>query len=684
MPNRLAESTSPYLLQHADNPVDWWPWGPEALAEAERRQVPIFLSVGYAACHWCHVMAHESFEDPDVAAVINSDFVAIKVDREERPDVDAVYMQATQALTGQGGWPMSVFLTPDGKPFHAGTYFPPRPAHGMPSFPQVLAAVTAAWQDRTDEVRASAAQIRDRLAELGAPSRGPAVTDADITAGLTGLIQEFDPVHAGFGGAPKFPPSMVLDALLRVVDPPMAERSVDMAVETLAAMAGGGIHDQLGGGFARYSVDAGWVVPHFEKMLYDNALLLGSYVEALRRGVTGPYRDLFVRTVTGIVDWLVREMRTAEGGFAASLDADSLDADGRLTEGAFYVWRPDQLAAVLGEEDARWAAEVFSVTRDGTFEHGLSTLQLRADPEDPERFARVREALFAARDRRARPALDDKVVAAWNGWLVDALVGAGQVLDRPDWIGLARDAAEHLWRVHWVNGRLRRSSRGGRVADAPGIAEDHGAFAAALLQLATVEEPTVWLDRARAVLAVVDAQFLGSEGEVYDVAADAAELINRPCDPADNATPSGLSSLIRAWRQMAELTGEPEWHERADRALRGGSRLVSGAPRFSGWQLADAVSQSLVRQGRGPVQLAIAGSPEDPHTAELLAAGRRHVPAGSVVVAGMPDQPGVPLLADRPMVEGRPTAYVCRQMVCRLPVTEVADLVAELRNQAAR
>ena len=684
MANRLADTTSPYLLQHADNPVDWWPWGPQALAEAERRQVPIFLSVGYAACHWCHVMAHESFEDPDIATMINSDFVAIKVDREERPDVDAVYMQATQALSGQGGWPMTVFLTPDGKPFHAGTYFPPRPLRGMPSFPQVLAAVTAAWTDRKEEVLTSATEIRDRLVELAEPSQGPAVADADITAGLTALIQEFDPVHAGFGGAPKFPPSMVLDALLRVVDPPMAERSVDMAVDTLAAMAGGGIHDQLGGGFARYSVDAGWVVPHFEKMLYDNALLLGAYTEALRREVAGPYADLFTRTVTGIVDWLVREMHIGQGAFAASLDADSPDADGRLVEGAFYAWRPDELVAALGEEEGRWAAEVFTVTEAGTFEHGASTLQLRADPEDRGRFERVRERLFAARTERPRPALDDKVVAAWNGWLLDALVRAATVLDRADWIELATEAAESVWQVHWVEGRLRRSSRAARASDAPGIAEDHGALAAAFLQLATVADATTWLPRARALLEVVDAQFLGAAGEVYDVAADAAELITRPADPADNATPSGLSSLIRAWRLMAEFTGEPEWHERADRALRGGSRLVSGAPRFSGWQLADAVSASLVRQGRGPVQLAIVGPPGDPRTVELVAAGRRHVPAGSVVVAGVADEAGVPLLANRTMVADRPTAYVCRQMVCRMPVTEVADLVAELQSHAAR
>ena len=515
--NRLGTATSPYLLQHADNPVAWWPWCDEAFAEAAERGVPVFLSIGYAACHWCHVMAHESFEDESTARLINSDFVAIKVDREERPDVDAVYMHATQALTGQGGWPMSVFLTPDRRPFYAGTYFPPDPRHGMPAFRQVLEAISEAWQQRRDEVATSADQIVAQLDERRVTALPGVLSAADCADAVATLGQEFDPVNGGFGRAPKFPPSMVLEALLRDgSDPAMV-----MADQTLEAMARGGIYDQLGGGFARYSVDARWVVPHFEKMLYDNALLLGVYAHWWRR--TG--NPLGERVVAETIDWLRREMRTEQGAFAASLDADSVDDHGSLREGAFYVWTRDQLAAVLGAEDASWAATAYEVTDAGTFEEGSSTLQLKAD-QDQQRLSGVRARLLAAREERARPARDDKVVAAWNGWLIDSLVQSAMIFDRPDWLAMAVEAAEAIWALHWQDGRLLRASRDGVVGTAPGILEDYGAFAQACVRIAAVLAEPVWLDRAGELAEVIITAFDDGASGFFDTAADAERALH--------------------------------------------------------------------------------------------------------------------------------------------------------------
>jgi uncharacterized protein len=665
--NRLASATSPYLLQHADNPVHWWPWSDEAFAAAAERQVPVFLSVGYAACHWCHVMAHESFEDAQLASVINDHFVAIKVDREERPDVDAVYMQATQALTGQGGWPMSVFLTPDRKPFYAGTYFPPTPRHGLPSFTQVLQAISDAWRDRRSELLLSASEIVRQLSQQ-APFAGAAeLTAADCEKALLALQGEFDTTYGGFGRAPKFPPSMVLEALLR----DGSEPSMVMSGKTLDAMARGGIYDQLGGGFARYSVDAGWIVPHFEKMLYDNALLLAVYAHWWRR--TG--NPLAERIVTETVAWLLREMGTEQGAFASSLDADSEDDHGELREGAYYVWNRDQLQAALGQEDAAWAAEVFSVTPGGTFEHGASTLQLLSD-HDQLRLADVRKRLRIAREQRSRPGRDDKVVAAWNALLIAGLVQAGMIFDRPEWLQIATQVAEHLWRLHWRNGRLRRTSRDGVVGDAFGILEDYAAFALAALGLAAAHTEPLWLARAEQLLEVIMEQFDDPASGFFDTAADAEQLYARPQDPTDNATPSGLSAAVHALRLMAELTGEDRYASRADQAAASAGELVRRAPRFAGWLLADAISQTSERM---PVEVAVVG-PDDAARGELVRLAHRLAPAGSVVVAGMPDQPGLALLADRPMINNRPTAYVCRHFACQLPVTSPEDLAGQLKS----
>ncbi|GAB3923263.1 thioredoxin domain-containing protein [Microlunatus endophyticus] len=679
MANRLAAATSPYLLQHAENPVDWWEWIPEAFEEARRRDVPILLSVGYAACHWCHVMAHESFEDEAIAAKINSGFVAIKVDREERPDVDAVYMQATQAMTGQGGWPMTVFLTPAGDPIYAGTYFPMTPMSGMPSFDQVLDAVSGAWRERADEIRAGAADISRRLSDAGGGDVAASIGRDDIVRALEGLGGDYDERHGGFGGAPKFPPSMVLEALLRIVGswPDQDQRGAAerMAYGTLIAMAESGMYDQLAGGFARYSVDSGWVVPHFEKMLYDNGLLLGCYLHAWRLADDQELRDRLGPVITDTVDWLLSEMVTDQGGFAASLDADSRGPDGRLTEGAYYLWTRDQVHAAVGPELAPWVFEHCRVTETGTAEGGQSTLQLTdLDHDDHERWLEIRARLTAARAVRPRPARDDKVVAAWNALVIDSLADAGALFSRPAWISAAERAGRLLWDLHWTGARLRRVSRKGVVGRADGSAEDYAGVARAYVRLAEVTDDPVWAARSRQLLDILDDHFSAPDGGFYDVADDAESLINRPKDPTDNAYPSGLSTAVHALTRLATYAGDPELSARAERAARSSAKLITAAPRFAGWLLADVVT----RVTDSLVEVAITGDPDDQQARDLVRLARMKVSAGSVVVGGLPDTPNVPLLQDRIMINNAPTAYVCRQFVCRMPLTDPDDLVAEL------
>ena len=632
MPNRLATATSPYLRQHAANPVDWWPWGPDAFAEAERRGVPVLISVGYSACHWCHVMAHESFEDADVAARVNDAFVAIKVDREEHPDVDAVYMRATQALTGHGGWPMTVFATPQGRPFFAGTYYPPTPRGGMPSFGQVVDALAEAWATRRDEVEESAATIVGQLAEISAP---PAASGTpDVWALLDALGADFDLLHGGFGGAPKFPAPLVVDALLIKGEPGL----LDLAQRTLEAMARGGIHDQVGGGFHRYAVDAGWVVPHFEKMLYDNALLLGAYTRGWRRTPDhdGALRDLLERTVRGIVGWLQREMVVEGGGFAASLDADSADIRGMAHEGIYYVWNPELLTDALGEEDAAWAASVFHVTTAGTFEHGFSTLQLRGAPE-AERLDRVRDRLLEVRANRFAPPRDDKVIAAWNGWMIDSLVGAALVFDEPAWLDVARAAAEHVWAAHWVAGRLARTSLGGVAGTAAGVAEDHGALASAFGRLAGALGDATWLRRAEEVLDAALAAFDAPDGGFFDAREEG--LFTRPRDVADNPTPSGTMCLVAALRHVGLLADRADFLARADAAAATAYGMVEANPRFAPAALGDLLLADEARKGLKPAVAVVVDDSGDPFNRAARAVWRM-APAGTVVVSGRPGTPG--------------------------------------------
>ncbi|MFJ5674226.1 thioredoxin domain-containing protein [Streptomyces sp. NPDC093097] len=687
--NRLAYSQSPYLLQHASNPVDWWPWGEEAITEAKRRDVPILLSVGYASCHlrlptnhWCHVMAHESFEDPALAALLNEHFVAVKVDREERPDVDAVYMEAVQAATGQGGWPMTVFLTPDTEPFYFGTYFPPEPRHGMPSFRQVLEGVRGAWADRRDEVSEVAGRI---VADLAGRSLAESLSEGerrppgpeDLATALMGLTREFDAVHGGFGGAPKFPPSMALEFLLRHHARTGSAGALEMVEATCAAMARGGIYDQLGGGFARYAVDREWVVPHFEKMLYDNALLCRIYAHLWR--ATGS--DLARRIALETADFMVRELRTDQGGFASALDADSDDGTGRHTEGTYYVWTPEQLRTVLGEEDAAFAATYFGVTEEGTFEEGASVLQLpdAGGLVDAQRVASVRERLLAARAERPRPGRDDKVVASWNGLAIAALAETGAYFDRPDLVQAATDAADLLVRVHmdW-QARLHRTSKDGTAGGNAGVLEDYADVAEGFLALASVTGEGVWVEFAGFFLDTVLVQFTAPDGSLYDTAADAERLIRRPQDPTDGATPSGWTAAAGALLSYAALTGSALHRDAAERALGIVTALGGRAPRFIGWGL--AVAEAALD---GPREIAVVGPADDPATRALHRAALLGTAPGAVVALGAPGADAaaeVPLLMARPLVDGAPAAYVCRHFTCERPTTDPEELAERLRN----
>ncbi|GAA4204874.1 thioredoxin domain-containing protein [Actinocatenispora rupis] len=648
--NRLSGATSPYLLQHAANPVDWWEWGEDAVAEARRRDVPLLISVGYAACHWCHVMAHESFEDPAVAAVVNECVVPVKVDREERPDVDAVYMTATQAMTGQGGWPMTVFATPDGAPFWCGTYLP------AAQFTRLVRAVAEAWRERRDEVVGQGDAVVDALRRAAAPVRPTQPLDASmLAAAVSRLAADHDAANGGFGTAPKFPPSMVLEFLLRHHSRTGDARALELARSTCDAMARGGIYDQLAGGFARYSVDATWTVPHFEKMLYDNALLLRAYAHLWR--ATG---DVTARRVAAeTTGFLLHDLRVG-AAFAASLDADAAG-----TEGSTYVWTPAELRAVLGDADGAWAAEVFGVTDAGTFEHGASVLRLPADPADTARWSTVRERLLAYRATRPQPARDDKVVAAWNGLAITALVEYANLAGDADAGDAAVAAGRFLAAEHLVDGRLRRVSRDGRVGAPAGILEDHGAVAQAFCALHQHTADPYWLGRARVVLDAALAHFR-TDGAWFDTADDAERLVSRPTDPTDNATPSGLASVAEALVTYAALTGEAAYREAGESALAVLSPIVAEYPRFAGHAL--AVGEAVAA---GPYQIAVVG--DDP---ALRAAAWAVDSPGAVVVAGAPDAPGVPLLAGRPLVSGRSAAYPCRGFVCDLPVTTADALRA--------
>ncbi|MET7650718.1 thioredoxin domain-containing protein [Streptomyces sp. NPDC005486] len=675
MPNRLAHETSPYLLQHADNPVDWWPWSAEAFEEARRRGVPVLLSVGYSSCHWCHVMAHESFEDQETADHLNEHFVSVKVDREERPDVDAVYMEAVQAATGQGGWPMTVFLTPEAEPFYFGTYFPPAPRQGMPSFRQVLEGVRQAWTERRDEVAEVAGKIvRDLAGREISYGDSQAPGEQELSQALLGLTREYDPQRGGFGGAPKFPPSMVIEFLLRHHARTGAEGALQMARDTCERMARGGIYDQLGGGFARYSVDRDWIVPHFEKMLYDNALLCRVYAHLWRS--TGS--ELARRVALETADFMVRELRTEQGGFASALDADSDDGSGRHVEGVYYVWTPEQLTEVLGPQDAELAVRFFGVTDEGTFEHGSSVLQLPQQEEvfDAERIAGIKERLLTERGGRPAPGRDDKVVAAWNGLAIAALAETGAYFDRPDLVEAAVGAADLLVRLHLDDqARISRTSKDGQVGANAGVLEDYADVAEGFLALASVTGEGVWLEFAGFLLDHVLARFVDDgSGSLFDTAADAEQLIRRPQDPTDNAVPSGWTAAAGALLGYAAHTGSDPHRMAAERALGVVKALGPRVPRFIGWGLATA--EALLD---GPREVAVVvPATADPASEPLHRTALLGTAPGAVVAFGTTGSDEFPLLADRPLTNGEPTAYVCRNFTCDAPTTDPERLRSAL------
>ncbi|MDT5005790.1 MAG: uncharacterized protein QOJ24_2966 [Mycobacterium sp.] len=657
--NTLGEATSPYLRQHADNPVHWRQWTPEALAEAAERDQPILLSIGYAACHWCHVMAHESFEDDDVAAAMNAGFMCIKVDREERPDIDAVYMNATVALTGQGGWPMTCFLTPDGRPFFCGTYYP------KPTFLQLLAAVSDTWQSRRDEVERASDQIITELRSMASalPGGGPAVQPALCDHAVAAVLDDEDTVKGGFGAAPKFPPSALLEALLRSHERTGEPAPLATVERTAVAMARGGIYDQLAGGFARYSVDDSWVVPHFEKMLYDNALLLRVYAHWARRTDNALGRRVTRETARFMIDEL-----SADAMFISSLDAD---ADG--IEGLTYAWTPTQLQEALGGDDGRWAETIFGVTDTGTFEHGSSVLQLRSDPDDAERFDRVRTVLLAARSTRPQPGRDDKVVTAWNGWAITALAEASVALDEVEFLAAATRCARSVLDLHIVDGRLRRASLGGRVGDSAAILEDYATLATGLLTLYQITGGAEWLAAATGLLDTALQHFADFEhpGRWFDTADDAEQLLVRPADPLDGATPSGASSITEALLTAAHLvpaSHADRYASAAAEALSTATPVLARLPRSAGHWL--AVAEAAVR---GPIQIAVATQGSG---SALLRAARGLAPGGAVVVGGPVNSSE--LLIDRDLVGGADAAYVCRGRVCDLPVTTAGDLASAL------
>ena len=660
--NELAGSTSPYLRQHADNPVHWKQWGPEALAEAARRDVPILLSVGYAACHWCHVMAHESFEDDTVAAAMNQ-YVCIKVDREERPDLDAVYMNATVAMTGQGGWPMTCFLTPDGRPFFCGTYFP------KPQFLQLLAAVGRTWREQRDDVEQASDHIAGELRRMasGLPGGGPEVTTELCDHAVAAILRDEDTVRGGFGGAPKFPPSALLEAMLRSHERTGSPVPLGTVRRTCAAMARGGIYDQLAGGFARYSVDADWVVPHFEKMLYDNALLLRVYAHWFRRTADPLAGRVAAETARFLIDDLAQD-----GMFTSSLDADAAGV-----EGSTYVWTPAELSAVLGVADGAWAARVFGVTEHGTFEYGASVLQLPAEydplPGDAERFGQVRAALLDARRGRPQPGRDDKIVTAWNGLAITALAEAAVALQDSQLLDAAVRCAEAVVSLHLVDGRLRRASLGGRVGESAAILEDHAMLATGLAALYQLTGEQRWRENTTVLIDLALRHFadLDRPGHWFDTADDAEALMVRPADPMDGATPSGASAIAEALVSAAHLVDAdraPHYAEAAAQTLLAHTALLARAPRSGGHWL--AVAEAAVR---GPLQIAVAtGDPDS----DLLAAARRMAPGGTIVVGGAVDS--MPLLEGRDRIGGADAAYVCRGRVCDLPVTGEAELAEAL------
>ena len=651
MTNRLANSSSPYLLQHKDNPVDWFEWGEDAFTEARRRDVPILLSVGYAACHWCHVMAHESFEDPDTAAVMNQRFVNVKVDREERPDVDSIYMEAVQAMTGHGGWPMTVWLDHEGRPFFAGTYFPSEPRHGMASFRQVMDAVSAAWRDRREEVANQAQQLTDVIRR---EIPGGSLPGAEaLGSAYQRIEQTFDAENGGFGGSPKFPQQPVLELMLRIHLEEWAPNALEMVEKTLDEMAAGGIHDQLGGGFARYSVDSHWLVPHFEKMLYDNAQLARLY---LWTGIEAG-RPEFIEVARRTLDYLIRDLRHPDGGFYSSEDADS-----EGVEGKFYVWTPDEIRSVLGES-AEEIIDYYGVTESGNFE-GANILHVVGD-QVPGSLGEARERLFNHRSNRVRPGLDDKVIAAWNGLAIQALSEAGAALGDEGYLRYAADAADFVLDNLELEHGLARSWRDGR-ASVPGFLDDHAAMAVGLFRLFAATGVLRWYEQAMTLVERFD-RFARPDGGFYSTDDSGESLVKRPVDMTDNPSPSGNALAAEALLMAGSYTGDPKHYDQMSSALESSALLMDRYPSMVARHLG-VLHSSLARR-----ELAIVG----PDWEELAAVYWSRYRPGVTLAVSLSDLEVVPLLAGR-YQEGMTLAYVCRDFACDLPTPDPILLAGQL------
>jgi uncharacterized protein YyaL (SSP411 family) len=677
--NKLAGSTSPYLLQHVDNPVAWEPWGPEALERARREEKPIFLSVGYSACHWCHVMAHESFEDPATADLLNESFVNIKVDREERPDLDSVYMAAVQLLTGRGGWPMSVFLTPTLEPFFAGTYWPPEPRHGMPAFPQVVAAVVEAWRQRREAVVKQAGEITAALVRPAAVDAGPAADAALLDAAAAALERSYEPTFGGFGSAPKFPHAMDLRLLLRTFSRTGRTRDLEMVTHTLGCMAAGGMHDHLGGGFARYSVDDRWLVPHFEKMLYDNALLATVYLEAFL--VTG--RGEFAAVVRSTLDYVLRDMTDPAGGFWSAEDADS---EGE--EGTFYVWTPAEIVAVIGAAEADLFCEAYDITERGNFEgHSIPNLRQPLDAfarrrgldavDVAARLAAARRTLLEARSRRVRPGTDDKVLVAWNGLMIDALARAGAALDEPRYVAAAERAATFLLaECRDGQGRLAHQWRRGR-ATGLAFADDLACLIEGLLSLYEATFAERWISEAGVLADLLfgDHGFIDRDtGGVYQTSPAHEPLILRQPDLFDNATPGSTGMTATVLARLAAFTGRDDCRLAAERAVAAAASIAARAP--------GAVPQSLLAVDflSGPLEEdVVVGELESPDTQAVLRGVRGRFRPRSIVAlrpaaGGSGTLDG--LFMGRPGVAGDVTLFRCRDRTCAAPAVGAAAVAA--------
>ncbi len=679
MANRLKDETSPYLLQHADNPVEWYPWGEEALSRAKQDDKPILLSVGYSACHWCHVMAHESFENAEIAAIMNENFVNIKVDREERPDIDAIYMQAVQALTGRGGWPMTVFLTPDGEPFYGGTYYPPDDRHGIPGFPKVLGAVTSAYRTRRDELVQSAQQLVGRIQTSALGAGEEDLTEDVLRNGYSLLMAEFDWQCGGYAPAPKFPQAMVYDFLLRYHHRSGDAQALKMVETTLIAMACGGIYDHVGGGFHRYSTDTFWLVPHFEKMLYDNALLSSLYLHAYQATNNALYR----RVVEETLDYVQREMTRPDGGFYSTQDADS---EGE--EGKFYVWTPQEIDDVLSAEDGGVVRRYFGVTDEGNFE-GRNILHLQESPDviaqeiglsDEELEAivrRSREKLYEVRSKRVWPGRDEKVLTCWNGLMLRSFAEAAAVLNRDDYREVAERNATFVLERLRSNGRLLRSYKDDQ-AKVLGYLEDYSFFVDGLIALYEATFERRWLDEARSLAdSMLELFWDEASDSFYDTGRDHESLVVRPRDLFDNATPSGSSVAVDVLLGLAVLFDNNDYKTKAASLLRALGNVFERYPNgFGRWLCAADFYLST------PKEVAIVGVREDPAMADMLRTlFSRYLP-NKVVAGYRPDDleavTGIPLLQDKGTIADRPTAYVCENYTCQLPVAEPDALAEQL------